>query len=214
MNSNKYIVSRDYLTVKIWDICNNKKPLNTFLIQENLKSKLCEMIENEAIFDKFKVSVSPDSNSIITGNYNNNFHLIDVDGTNTQYEVNYKKATTSRPIVKGSNTPIAKMDYEKKLLACDFNPKKNIMAVASLNCFFTYAMWLTYTSIHIHSYLTHILSTIIMEYINSTHIYSLIGRMKTRWSDMIIDRGDCSWGSSHRFNEVIIDYDKFIQILL
>jgi hypothetical protein len=54
---------------------------------------------------------SPDSNTIATGNYNNNFHLIDVDGTNTQYEVNYKKTTVSRPIVKGTNITSAKMDY-------------------------------------------------------------------------------------------------------
>lgn len=69
------------------------------------------MIENECIFDKFKLAVSPDSNTILTGNYNNNFHLIDVDGTNTQYQVNYKKTTVSRPIVKGSNSAVAKMDY-------------------------------------------------------------------------------------------------------
>lgn len=37
----KYIVSRDYLTVKIWDICNNKKPVNTIMLHEGLKSKLC-----------------------------------------------------------------------------------------------------------------------------------------------------------------------------
>lgn len=31
--NSKYIVSRDYLTVKIWDVCNPKKPLNTIMLQ-------------------------------------------------------------------------------------------------------------------------------------------------------------------------------------
>jgi serine/threonine-protein phosphatase 2A regulatory subunit B len=42
----KYLVSRDYLTVKVWDVCNTKKPVNTITIQEALKSKLCDMVEN------------------------------------------------------------------------------------------------------------------------------------------------------------------------
>ena len=29
----KYIVSRDYLTVKIWDVCNTKKPVNCIMLQ-------------------------------------------------------------------------------------------------------------------------------------------------------------------------------------
>lgn len=29
----KYLVSRDFLTVKIWDICNTKKPINTIVVQ-------------------------------------------------------------------------------------------------------------------------------------------------------------------------------------
>ena len=35
---------------------------------------------------------------------------------------------------------ISRMDYISKSVACDFNPKRNMVAVASKNCFFTYAM--------------------------------------------------------------------------
>jgi serine/threonine-protein phosphatase 2A regulatory subunit B len=78
-------VSRDFLTVKIWDVCNTKKPVNTITVNEALKSKLCDMVENECIFDKFSAAISPDGNTIVSGNYNNSFHLIDFDGSNTQY---------------------------------------------------------------------------------------------------------------------------------
>ena len=37
----KFIVSRDFLTVKVWDVCNTKKPVNTITVQEGIKGKLC-----------------------------------------------------------------------------------------------------------------------------------------------------------------------------
>lgn len=43
-----------------------------------LERKLCEVYENEAIFDKFDLQISPDSQHILTGSYNSNAHLIDV----------------------------------------------------------------------------------------------------------------------------------------
>ena len=57
---------------------------------------------------------------------------------NAQYELNYKKTTVVKSISKGNSMP--KMDYCSKAIAADFNPKRNLLAVASKNCFFTYAM--------------------------------------------------------------------------
>jgi serine/threonine-protein phosphatase 2A regulatory subunit B len=110
------------------------------MIQEGMKGKLCEMFENDCIFDKFAISSSIDSNTIFTGNYNNCFHLIDADGTNTQYELNFKKTTVSRQMLPGKGSAIAKMDYTRKVLAGDFNAKRNMLAVAALNCFYIYSM--------------------------------------------------------------------------
>ena len=36
----KYIVSRDYLTVKIWDTCNSKKPITSVTLNDSFKTKL------------------------------------------------------------------------------------------------------------------------------------------------------------------------------
>jgi hypothetical protein len=43
MNGNKYIVGRDYLTVKVWDITKVDKPIVSITVQEALKSKLCDI---------------------------------------------------------------------------------------------------------------------------------------------------------------------------
>ena len=135
----KYIVSRDYLSVKIWDICNTKKPVTNVVLYDGFKSKLSEMFENEAIFDKFAVKASPDGNTIAAGSYNNWMHLVDTDGANTQFEMNYKKSTVARSIQGKGNAALPRVDYLKKCNALDFHPGKNTVAVASLNCFFVFS---------------------------------------------------------------------------
>lgn len=76
MQNGKYIVSREYLNVKIWDMNNTKKPLHNICVQESLKSKLVNLFEEDSIYDRFNVACSSDSNIILTGNYNNYFHLL------------------------------------------------------------------------------------------------------------------------------------------
>lgn len=39
----RYLAARDYLSVKVWDVCNTKKPILNVSIQESIKSKLCEL---------------------------------------------------------------------------------------------------------------------------------------------------------------------------
>jgi len=77
---------------------------------------------------------------MLTGNYNNTFHAIDInDSSNSQYEINYKKQTIVKPI--NNKSPLhQKMDYSRKIIATDFHPGSNVLAVASLNCFLVYAM--------------------------------------------------------------------------
>lgn len=98
------------------------------------------MYENDCIYDKFQVSGSSDGSTILTGNYNNNFHVIDIlDGANSQYEVSYKKQTVRKEILPGKSSQLGRIDYEKKINVLDFNGKNNMFAVASQNCFFIYS---------------------------------------------------------------------------
>lgn len=86
LNNGKHIIARDYMSVKLWDTYKTDKPVACIMVQEALKSKLCEIIQNNYIYDKFSICASKDSNTVLTGNYNNSFHLIDVnDLQNCQY---------------------------------------------------------------------------------------------------------------------------------
>lgn len=71
----RYIAARDYLTVKIWDVNMNNKPLKTINIHDQLKERLSDAYENDSIFDKFEVCFSGDSSSIMTGSYSNTFMI-------------------------------------------------------------------------------------------------------------------------------------------
>lgn len=51
--SDNYLFSRDYLSVHIWDVRNNSTPVQTLNVTEYLDMTLCEVYENERIFDKF-----------------------------------------------------------------------------------------------------------------------------------------------------------------
>ncbi|KAL6927811.1 hypothetical protein ACO0SA_004434 [Hanseniaspora valbyensis] len=89
----RYIASRDYLTVKIWDINMNSKPLKVIPVHENLNDKLSDTYENDAIFDKFEVGFAKDSKTIMTGSYNNHFMIFPGSDFNGNYKDNATSST-------------------------------------------------------------------------------------------------------------------------
>ena len=56
----RYILSRDYWTLKIWDLAMENKPIQTINIHDHLRGKLCDLYENDCIFDKFECTFSGD----------------------------------------------------------------------------------------------------------------------------------------------------------
>lgn len=135
----KYIYSRDYLSVKIWDMSMTTKPISTINLYDPLKAKLCEAYENEYILDKFTISVSPCSNICATGMYNSNFHVVDSSGTNNiQFEHNYDRQTKSRLIPKKCTDKLTNYDFNLKTLATAWHPTTNVVAAACQSSVFFY----------------------------------------------------------------------------
>jgi serine/threonine-protein phosphatase 2A regulatory subunit B len=54
----RYIVSRDYLTMKIWDIKMESQPVEVIPIHEYIRPRLCDLYESDFIFDKFECTAS------------------------------------------------------------------------------------------------------------------------------------------------------------
>ena len=53
-HNGRYMLTRDYLTVKVWDLNMENKPMEVYNVHDYLRSKLCSLYENDCIFDKFE----------------------------------------------------------------------------------------------------------------------------------------------------------------
>ncbi len=72
----RYILSRDYLSLKIWDINMESKPIKTIPIHDHLRGKLCDLYENDCIFDKFECVWGGDDKYVISPKFNSLFFLL------------------------------------------------------------------------------------------------------------------------------------------
>lgn len=94
----------------IWDVRQNKHPVQTFNVTEYLDKKLCEVYDNERIFDRFDLQVSPDSRVVLTGSYHSHAHVIDLQRRiNTTIDVRFMDK-------RGKNTGIPRYYKNRRLL--------------------------------------------------------------------------------------------------
>jgi len=70
--------------MKLWDVRKEKGPFKVIKFHEHLIPKLCDLYENDAIFDKFECSWSSNSSQLLTGSYNNTFYVCDAFGDKKQ----------------------------------------------------------------------------------------------------------------------------------
>ncbi|CDR01118.1 unnamed protein product [Oncorhynchus mykiss] len=70
-------MTRDYLTVKVWDLNMETRPVQTYQVHDYLRGKLCSLYENDCIFDKFECVWNGSDSVIMTGSYNNFFRMFD-----------------------------------------------------------------------------------------------------------------------------------------
>lgn len=142
----RYFVSRDYMTVKIWDLAMEREPVKTINIHESLRDRLCDTYENDAIFDKFEVQFSGDSKSVMTGSYNNNFMIypdaVDPHSNPASSEIvlqadksafRAKKMTDKRKTPGMMNVGFEDTDFKKNILHLSWHPKENSVAIAATN---------------------------------------------------------------------------------
>eukprot|EP00193_Tetraselmis_chui_P002242 CAMPEP_0177763542 /NCGR_PEP_ID=MMETSP0491_2-20121128/6927_1 /TAXON_ID=63592 /ORGANISM="Tetraselmis chuii, Strain PLY429" /LENGTH=511 /DNA_ID=CAMNT_0019279657 /DNA_START=495 /DNA_END=2028 /DNA_ORIENTATION=+ len=74
----RYILSRDYMTLKLWDVNMESAPVATFPVHEHLRQRLCDLYENDCIFDKFDCCLSGDGQHVVTGSYSNLYRVFGV----------------------------------------------------------------------------------------------------------------------------------------
>ncbi|XP_069755070.1 serine/threonine-protein phosphatase 2A 55 kDa regulatory subunit B beta isoform isoform X2 [Narcine bancroftii] len=143
-HSGRFMMTRDYLTVKVWDLNMENRPLETYQVHEYLRSKLCSLYENDCIFDKFECVWNGSDSVIMTGSYNNFFRMFD---RNTKRDVTLEASReNSKPRAilkprkvcmggkrKKDEISVDSLDFSKKILHTAWHPSENIIAVAATN---------------------------------------------------------------------------------
>jgi len=146
-NSGRYMISRDYLSVKVWDLNMDSKPIETYTVHEYLRSKLCSLYENDCIFDKFECCWNGTDGAIMTGSYNNFFRMFERSG---RKEVTFeasreiakpKTMLKPRKVSTGGKRKkdeiyVDSLDFNKKILHTAWHPSENVIAVAATNNLF------------------------------------------------------------------------------
>ncbi|MED6286823.1 Serine/threonine-protein phosphatase 2A 55 kDa regulatory subunit B alpha isoform [Characodon lateralis] len=143
-HNGRYIMTRDYLSVKIWDLNMENRPVETYQVHEYLRSKLCSLYENDCIFDKFECCWNGNDSVVMTGSYNNFFRMFDRgqrrDATLEASRENSKPLQVLKPRKvctggkrKKDEISVDSLDFNKKILHTAWHPQDNIIAVATIN---------------------------------------------------------------------------------
>lgn len=160
----RYILSRDYMTLKLWDINMDSGPVSTFQVHEHLRPKLCDLYENDSIFDKFECCLSGDGQRVATGSYSNLFRVFgcapgSTEATTLEASKNPMRrqvqTTPSRPsrslssitrvVRRGADNNNQAVDangnsfdFTTKLLHLAWHPTENSIACAAANSLYMY----------------------------------------------------------------------------
>eukprot|EP01010_Urceolus_cornutus_P002419 NODE_309_length_1814_cov_243.155807_g250_i0.p1 GENE.NODE_309_length_1814_cov_243.155807_g250_i0~~NODE_309_length_1814_cov_243.155807_g250_i0.p1 ORF type:complete len:512 (-),score=101.97 NODE_309_length_1814_cov_243.155807_g250_i0:173-1708(-) len=109
VNSNHFI-TRDYLTLKLWDMAMPAEPVSVISVQEELlRTALPDLYDSDTIFDKFEVSWSPDAKYVATGMYRHEWALVNMSTETVYFQsptaaAARKSALNGPPAVKGRGT--------------------------------------------------------------------------------------------------------------
>ncbi|KAG4124855.1 hypothetical protein ERO13_D10G063500v2 [Gossypium hirsutum] len=157
----RYMLSRDYMTLKLWDINMDSGPVSTFQVHEYLRPKLCDLYENDSIFDKFECCLSGDGLRVATGSYSNLFRVFgcapgSTEATTLEASKNPVRrqvqmpsrpsrslSSITRVVRRGAETSGVdangnSFDFTTKLLHLAWHPTENSIACAAANSLYMY----------------------------------------------------------------------------
>ena len=138
----KYIMARDYMSLKIWDIRMNSI-LKTIDVHDYLRDQLVHLYDRESIYDRFECHWSEDGKSVMTGTYSNNFMVYDAaNGTLLNTLEASKNASTRRRrgLLRRRRDSEAdqRMKFDEKVIHSSWHPKQKTMAVAAANTLYLF----------------------------------------------------------------------------
>ncbi|MCJ8733808.1 hypothetical protein PDJAM_G00227860 [Pangasius djambal] len=148
-HSGRYLLTRDYLTAKVWDLNMENKPVEIYQVQDYLRSKLCALYESDCIFDKFECAWNGTDSVIMTGAYNNFFRMFDRASRRDVTLEASREVCKRRAVLRPRRVCVGKkrrendisvdsLDFRKKILHTAWHPTDNIIAIAASNNLFIF----------------------------------------------------------------------------
>lgn len=161
----QFLLSRDYMTVKLWDLRHEERPVVTANVHEPLRTRLCDLYENDCIFDKFDCCISGDASYFASGSYANFFKVLNKRGASAGgQEVSDSLLEATRDPLRrkistkpeksssrfglsrgggskksaGSEAELLTSDFSTKLLHLAWHPTANVIAAAASNSLYMY----------------------------------------------------------------------------
>ncbi|CAA6673084.1 unnamed protein product [Spirodela intermedia] len=159
-----HILSRDYMSTKLWDLRMDVSPVATYRIHEWIRPKLHELYNSDAIFDKFECCLSNDGLHFASGSYSNMFKVFSYDngiedGTTLEATKNPNRILNSPSTPKASrflpslprghnrrgheslSSDLSRghpLDLNSKLIHLAWHPMANLIVCASVNSLYMY----------------------------------------------------------------------------
>uniref|UniRef100_A0A7N0V3L0 Serine/threonine-protein phosphatase 2A 55 kDa regulatory subunit B n=1 Tax=Kalanchoe fedtschenkoi TaxID=63787 RepID=A0A7N0V3L0_KALFE len=159
-----HILSRDYMSLKLWDTRKESSPAAIYKVHEHLRPKLSDLYNDDTIFDKFDCCVSGRALHFATGSYSNHLRVFSCGvghGEGGTVEVcrngSRKSSVDAAPRRRRSSLSNltrgfsrhgrensvwdsieASCDMSSKILHMAWHPTANLIACSTGNSLFTY----------------------------------------------------------------------------
>lgn len=148
----RFFFARDYLTIKVWDTHMESRPVHTFSVHEHLRPKLCDLYENDCIFDKFEASWSGNDKQIVAGSYHNLFRVFDLP-TGNELMLEASRDNISGPshtlkpmtVIEGATSRttreqvhVDELKFSSRIMHAAWHPTRSILALAATNNLYLY----------------------------------------------------------------------------
>ncbi|XP_059300653.1 serine/threonine protein phosphatase 2A 55 kDa regulatory subunit B beta isoform-like isoform X2 [Lycium ferocissimum] len=102
----RHILTRDYMTLKLWDTHMETSPVATYKIHEHLRPKLPELYTNDAIFDKFDCCLNGDGLQFASGSYSDRLRVFSCGtGNEDGITLEVKKDPNRKPTSQATSRP-------------------------------------------------------------------------------------------------------------
>lgn len=153
----RQFVTRDYMQLKVWDLAMETRPVLTIAVHEAIKPKLCDLYENDSIFDKFECGFTYDGSQVMSGSYSNLLRFTSLKDSLSEYIQadksifkSSKRNSRSKLVMPGSGRSASigrlddpamagELDFDRKILYSSLHPGENTVAVAALSNLFIFS---------------------------------------------------------------------------